>query len=699
MSPDEGPREPRDAPSAAADDRSETGSGPAESADDGFDDDTGSADVAGDELDETDNGPAESADDGFDGDNGSAEAASDELDGDSGSDEVDDASTGHDRVDYTTSAPVAGDPPAAARGRSRRVLLGVVAVAAVALALRIVALGGRVFHWDEGRVGYWILRYHETGVHTYRPIVHGPFLPIVNDWLFVLLPASDFSARLPVAVVGGLLPLAAWLFRERLRDTEVLALAAVLALNPLVVYYSRFMRNDVLVAAFAVVALGLVVRGFDTGRLRYAFPAAASLGLAFTTKANAILYVLCFLGAGALLADHRLIAARARGESGRAVFARWRAALAGRLRAHGPTTGASLGRLLGTAAGSVLIFLGIVVFFYAPRPDLWQALGNPAQLPGILDAGTVGAAEKLVDTWGGGSHQDHPYLPYLADLAETLVYGAPAVLAFALLGVVVDRYGIRGEGPREIVTFATYWAIASLFGYPIATDIQAPWAAVHVVVPLAVPAAVGVGFVVDAAREALAARDTVSVGLAALVVLAGVSGAAAGNAAYFNSTDEADKQVLQWAQPENSLKPTIEVVGEVSDANDDGADVLFVGTRPPSGDGEVFYVRDESSLRTAPPGGPAWHDRLPLPWYLERYGANVTSSPPDAEPAEALADPPPVVIAKDYDRNAVSAELSGYAAFEHKFRLWGDNVVVFIEREELRRVAPERAADASGERT
>jgi len=606
-------------------------------------------------------------------------------------------------ADTHTGAEDAADrrptPPSVlpADDRRRRLLVGLLGITAVALALRLVALGGRIFHWDEGRVGYWILRYHETGVHAYRPIVHGPFLPIVNDWLFALLPVSDFAARLPVAVVGGLLPLAAWLFRERLRRTEVFAFAALLALNPLVVYYSRFMRNDVLVAAFSVVALGLVVRGFDTGRLRYAFPAAASLGLAFTTKENAILYVVCFLGAGALLADHRLLAARARGESPRAVAGRWRAGVTDRLLAHGPSARASVRRVGGVAVGSAALFLGVVLFFYAPRPDLWQAFGSPARLPGVVDAGTVGAAEKFVDTWAGGSHQDHPYLPYLGDLAETLAYGAPAVVAFGVFGVVVDRYGVRGSGPRELVTFATYWAAASLVGYPIATDIQAPWAAAHVIVPLAIPAAVGVAFVIDTAAEALETRDAVSVGLASLVVLAAFGGAAAANAAYFNSTDEADKQVLQWAQPSNDLKPTVRVVGEVIADNDAGPDVLFVGSRPPGSDDQLFYVRNESSLNTAPPGGPAWHDRLPLPWYLERYDAEITSTDPDGDREATLSDPPPVVITKDYDRSETAAALSGYTAFEHDFRLWNDRVVVFVETTELERVAPDRVPE-DGER-
>ncbi|WP_336023017.1 flippase activity-associated protein Agl23 [Halobellus salinisoli] len=685
MSPDEGPRE-TDEPSSEA-------TRPADSVDIDVDTDTES-DVDTDIASDADNAAGA-------GDDADAIADSDTTP--NRRDERDDAIEHVDLADDASQSAESGSPSRPSNGDGeddsgstrRHALFGVLGFTAVALVLRLVALGGRIFHWDEGRVGYWILRYHETGVHTYRPIVHGPFLPIVNDWLFVLLPVSDFAARLPVALVGGLFPLAAWLFRERLRDTELVALAALLALNPLVVYYSRFMRNDVLVAAFSVVALGLVVRGFDTGRLRYAFPTTAFFALAFTTKANALLYVLCFLGAGALIADHRLLASRARGESARTVVGRWRTSVSRSLTAHGPTAKASLARVLATGGGALVLFLAITVFFYAPRPDLWQALSNPAQLPNVLDAGTVGAAEKLTETWGGGGHQDHPYLPYLVDLVESLVYGAPALIAFGLLGVVADRYGLFGDGPRELVTFATYWAVASLFGYPIATDIEAPWAAIHVIVPLAIPGAVGVAFIVDAARDALDSRDAVSVGLAALILLSAIGGVAGANAAYFNSTDEADKQVLQWAQPENSLKPTIEVVGDVAAENDEGADVLFVGTSPPGSDETLFYVRDESSLNTAPPGGPAWHDRLPLPWYLERADANVTSSPPDADLSETLSDPPPVVIAKGYDRNEVSRELSGYAAFEHKFRLWSDSVVVFIDREELRRVAPEYESESS----
>ena len=565
-----------------------------------------------------------------------------------------------------------------------RTFLALLGIALLSLLVRVVSLGGRVMHWDEGRVGYWILRYHETGVHSYRPIVHGPFLPIVNDYLFVVLPASDFAARLPVAVVGGLLPLAAWLFRDSLRDDEVVAFGAVLALNPLMVYYSRFMRNDVLVAAFSLVALGFFLRLLATKRLPYLVASGTALGFAFTTKENALLYVACFLGAAALVLDHRLVReVRAGSRVGDVLAETWPTAAYRWLREQGDTTEAALVRTGGWVVGAVVAFFAVVVFFYAPRPDLWQALGNPAMLPGVVEAGTVEPAERFYGTWVDGTHQDHGYLPFLHDFLETLVYGAPVVLAFGLVGTAADRYSATDPGFRPLVAFAVYWGLASVVGYPIATDIEAPWAVVHAVVPFAIPAAVGLTFVVRTGVDAFERDDLVSTGLAGVVILAALAGAVGANAAYWNSASEEDKQVLQWAQPGNDLKGSLADVRRVSAANE-GTDVLFYGTRTPGGDSVELYVTDESSADTPPPGGPAWHSRLPLPWYLERYGAEVTSTDPDVPVDRALENPPPVVVAHDWDREKLAPYLEGYAVREHDFKLWGEHIVVFVDEDALR---------------
>ncbi|MFB6131253.1 MAG: flippase activity-associated protein Agl23 [Salinigranum sp.] len=579
-----------------------------------------------------------------------------------------------------------------------RTFLALLAIAALALVVRLVGLGVRIFHWDEGRVGYWILRYHETGTYFYRPIVHGPFLPIVNNYLFSVVPVSDFAARLPVAVVGGLLPLAAWLFRDRLRDDEVVAFALLLALNPLMVYYSRFMRSDVLVAAFSLFALGFFVRTIDGGDLRNLYAAAAAMALAFASKENALLYLLCWIGAGVLLVDHRLLWASARDRPPRTVaFGDWPAAAAAWTREHGTSLRDGVYEVGAHVAGAFVVFFVVVVFFYAPRPEFWHAFAHPGTFPSVVHDATFTQAGKFYDSWVGGSHQNHDYFPYLYDYLETLAYGAPVVLVFSVIGFLVDRYGGTAHRFRELVTLSVYWGVVSIAGYPIATDIQAPWTTVHAVVPLSIPAAVGLAYVYregraavsvdDAAGGVLAAisiEDVVGVGLTAVVLLAAAGSVVGANAMYMNAAGENHKQVLQWAQPSNDLKSTLREVRTVAEANG-GTDVLYYGTKKPGSDETLFYVQDEHSLDTPPPGGPAWHSRLPLPWYLERDGAKVTSTPPDESPAKALSNPPPIVIAYGFDEQKVSPYLDGYTAHRHHFKLWGEDVVIFIEDSALAR--------------
>jgi hypothetical protein len=63
----------------------------------------------------------------------------------------------------------------------------------------------------------------------------------------------------------------------------------------------------------------------------------------------------------------------------------------------------------------------------------------------------------------------------------------------------------------------------------------------------------------------------------------------------------------------------------------------------------------------------------------------VTSTDPETPTEEALADPPPVVVAHDWDRDELAPHLEGYTAREHAFKLWGEHIVVFVDEEALQR--------------
>ncbi|WP_353635345.1 flippase activity-associated protein Agl23 [Halobacterium sp. NMX12-1] len=554
-------------------------------------------------------------------------------------------------------------------GRRRATALAVAFAVLAALALRFVALGDRIFHWDEARVGYWVLQYAATGEWAYRAIVHGPFLFHVNEWLFGVFGTSDAVARAPVAVVGALLPATAWLFRAHLDDVEVAALAALFALNPVLVYYSRFMRSDVLVAAFSVAALGLAVRALDTRRGGYLVAAGAMLGLAFTTKENALVYVAMFVGASALLLDEQLFTARKRDES-------WERVLHENLQ----RAGSGLLAWRRAIAGGALAFLVVVVVFYAPRPEFYAALTNPTQLPGVVAAGTAGAWTEFWSTWGvsGSASRQHSYVAFLADALRTLGAASLMLVAAAVVGFLAERY--VADEPRDLVLFAGYWAVASVVVYPAITDISGHWSVVHAVVPLAVPAAVGVRVVVDRGRSASRSDDRVGVALAALVLLAaaGQMGAVTAETSYLMQQDE-DNALVQYGQPGSDMRATIERIDRIAPGND-GTDVLYYGSH--------FHVTGEYDASDPDSvEGTNWFNRLPLPWYTERADAVTDSTTRLTEPAVAgnetvsveTTDAPVVVTeAKHYQevRERLGSEYEGWT-----YELTARNtiIVVFVD--------------------
>jgi uncharacterized protein (TIGR03663 family) len=582
---------------------------------------------------------------------------------------------------------------------TRRTAAVVVGITLIALAARLVWLDNRVSHWDEARVAWWNLRYLRTGIHDYRPIIHGPFLGIVNRYVFAHLGATDTAMRLPVAVIGGLLPATAWLLRERLGDIVTVALAGFLAANPLLLYYSRFMRSDVLVAAFMFAAFACIVRLYDDRQPRYLWAALACIGLGLTTKENALLYIAAWIGAGGLLLDHRLLRRdpgallrhavnRTRAElraSRRGCATLW-ARVTVRQRSDGGRDqrgGTIVGwktRWTAHLAGAVGLGALIVFFFYAPRnpgPNelglldltLSQALSDPGRawshLTSLASEAFVGSTEDFLGQWG--SPQENAYLEYLGDYLQTMWAGAAVVSVLGVGGMLYDRYGT--DGPTDLVSFASYWGLASVVGYPLATDIKAPWAAVHAVVALAIPAAVAAGLVGRWTAEAAREADWPGAGAGALVLLIVVGSvvAPAIGASFVAPTDR-DNEMVQYAQPQSELRPVVDRMERVA-ARNEGTDVLVHGSH--------FVDGDTEALRT--PACVKWFNALPLPWYLTRSGAQVRCTETRSDLRSALDDPPPVVVTRQQNNETVARRLpSGYEERTVELRLWGTETSFFF---------------------
>ncbi|MFB6169251.1 MAG: flippase activity-associated protein Agl23 [Haloferacaceae archaeon] len=514
-----------------------------------------------------------------------------------------------------------------------RVVLAVAGATVLALVARLVALDARPFHWDEARVGYWTLRYVETGTWSYRPVAGGPLLYHLGAALTGLLGASDAVARLPVAVLGGLLPLAALLFRTRLDDGETVALAVFLGLSPLLVYFSRFLRGDVLAAGFALVALGALVRTYD-GAERFAPLAGVAAALSLGASGFAVAYPVAALVAGAVVVDHDRVAGRP--ETARA-----------RLAALRRQAVASADRV-GAAA---LLFFATALALFAPRP-----FGLGSVTGALVDAPRAFVGVRIVGRSPEGTHE---LLPYLADALSVVVGVSLPLTGFALYALFRGRYG-AGRA-RPLVGFAAYWGLFGLFLFPVVAESFGPWVVVHALVVLALPAAVGAAAVVRTGARALdrgATREAVAVGLVLLAVVA-QTGAVAASEVY--APPEPGSDLATYGQAADDLDPVAETVA----AN--GGRVLLYG--------DDFVLRSEDAA-ARPPVPPGFAARLPLAWYLERADANVTSA---ATPA-ALSTPPPVVIATASARSEAASRLENYESRAYHTALWNRRIVVFVRR-------------------
>lgn len=587
---------------------------------------------------------------------------------------------------------MAGRPALRERLSSDRVLQAVILITVLGFLARIVGLGARIAHQDEARVAYWTLRHAQTGTFEYRPIIHGPFLPIVDSWVMRLLGPSDFSARIVVAIVGSALPLTALLYRGRLRDPEVVGLAALFASNPVLLYYSRFYRSDLIVVTFAMLALGAFVRTYDTRDPRYLYVGAAALAAAMTAKENAILYPICWFGALVLLFDHRLFVARVRESSPLSVA---RETLWG--------TVVGLWRWRWPLGKAGLAFFGVIVFFYAPRGGgyggyvsdhgvgLWRSLEllvfqlNPTMFFAVIEQATVGTVDTFMNSPWSEPHEND-YITFFDHFVTTLQEGAPVVVALSVVGFVYDRYA--SDGARPLVALSFYWGAVSVFGYPIATDIQAAWVTTHAIAPLAIPAAVALGLIWRWGSEAVADEDVPGVALAmTLLVMLGLwTGLGAYGQVYADPQGQ-DNQLVQYAQSSSTdMKRTLN--GPMRDvaAENEGVDVLFYGPE--------FNSENESAAKTPAVGGGGWFSRLPISWYFEMHqhrlgddGVTVNSTD-DVEAFERTNGsrlPPVVITLADtpyYSDQANEGDivdyLEGYRRYQFERYSYSSAFVVYV---------------------
>ncbi|MYE53768.1 MAG: TIGR03663 family protein, partial [Chloroflexi bacterium] len=177
-----------------------------------------------------------------------------------------------------------------ARGRFgtwELIVYGALLVAAAAM--RLWGLGHRAVHHDESLHSFYSWQLSQGNGFTHDPLMHGPLQFELNAAIFFIFGDSDYTSRLLYAVAGTVLVALPFFFRDRLGRLGALFTSVLLAFSPALLYFSRFSRNDILMAVWA---LGLVIcmwRYIDEGKNRYIYFAAGLLALAFASKETSYL--------------------------------------------------------------------------------------------------------------------------------------------------------------------------------------------------------------------------------------------------------------------------------------------------------------------------------------------------------------------------------------------------------------------------
>src|SRR5215469_580032 len=178
-----------------------------------------------------------------------------------------------------------------------------------AAVLRLYHLSLKPLHHDEGVNAYFLEQLFRQGIYQYDPAnYHGPtlyyFALLISSIIEIFSRPDELSAvavRLVPALFGIATVALLLSLRKQIGDIGVLAAAALVAISPGAVYFSRDFIHEALLVFFTLAVPVALLRYRDTLKPSYLMLASAAAALMFATKEtaaiSAIVLLLALLGA------------------------------------------------------------------------------------------------------------------------------------------------------------------------------------------------------------------------------------------------------------------------------------------------------------------------------------------------------------------------------------------------------------------
>ena len=350
-------------------------------------------------------------------------------------------------------------PPTPALGSEipeRAWLIASAVVLMAATALRVYALDLKPMHHDEGVNGFFLSNLLRQGVYHYDPSnYHGPTLYYLTLPFVEVFGLNTFAVRLLTAAFGIATVWLVLSLRRRVGAVGELAAAALVAVSPACVFYSRYFIHESL---FVFFTLGLVVaalRFYETGAATYLMLASASAAMLFATKETA------FISAGTLALAWLVAVVWAKLTGG---------ARAGRGEAWGDSGLAMFvagGQAPILVSGAFALFAFVWVLFYSSFFTHWKGV--------FWDSFE---AFRVWKQMGMSEFHSKPFDTYVRWLWQE---EAP-ILILAVVGVGVALFERR---KNRFAIFAGAWAFGLLAAYSL-ISYKTPWLVLSFVVPLGV---------------------------------------------------------------------------------------------------------------------------------------------------------------------------------------------------------------------
>ena len=123
--------------------------------------------------------------------------------------------------------------------------------------------------------------------------MHGMLLFHLLAASFFVFGDSDFTMRLPMVLVGSLLILLPYFLKNYIGKVSAFLISIFLTISPTLVYFSRFARNDILIAFTTVFLIIGIWKYISSGKNLWLYSSAFIISIGFTIKENQ--YIVLFI--------------------------------------------------------------------------------------------------------------------------------------------------------------------------------------------------------------------------------------------------------------------------------------------------------------------------------------------------------------------------------------------------------------------